>query len=300
MSTNPAPSASATASPLKPLLPVEGLHVVHLYYNVDHAVWQTFDDNEQGAARDRFAELVRTIRSHPRTQLLTMSVMTPKADVGFMLLTPDLHDANRFEKQLTLALGPDVLQPVYSYYSMTELSEYTTTEDEYKKQLRAELQAQQEHGTEIVLNPNDIDGSNDFELRLTEWRERMKKYNQDRLYPNMALDWPIVCFYPMSKKRDLADNWYSLDFEARRQLMGGHARVGRQWHGKIRQLITGSTGLDAMEWGVTLLAHDAFHVKGIVYQMRFDEVSARYAEFGDFYIGIQLPAEELLRRVQLA
>jgi chlorite dismutase len=258
------------------------------------------DDGERAAAKARFTELVESIRSHPRTQLLTMSVVTPKADLGFMLLTPDLHDANRFEKQLTLALGPDILQPAYSYYSMTELSEYTTSEEEYKKQLLAEMQQEQEHGTEMVLSPNDVEGSDNFELRINEWRERIKKYNQDRLYPNMAADWPIVCFYPMSKKRDLADNWYSLDFEQRRQLMAGHARIGRQWHGKIRQLITGSTGLDTMEWGVTLLSHDVFHVKGIVYQMRFDEVSARFAEFGDFYIGIQLPADELLRRVALA
>ena len=300
MSSNPSPAASANASPLKPLLPAEGLHVLHLYYSVDHGLWQLLNDAERDAAKKRFVELVQAIRSHPRTQLLVMSVVSPKADVGFMLLTPDLHDANRFEKQLTLALGPDILEPVYSYTSMTELSEYTTSEEEYKKQLLAELKAEQEHGTEMVLNPNDLDGSDTFELRLNEWRERMKKYNQDRLYPNMALDWPVVCFYPMSKKRDLADNWYSLSFEQRRELMGGHARVGRQWHGKIRQLITGSTGLDLMEWGVTLLAHDTFHVKGIVYQMRFDEVSARYAEFGDFYIGIQLSPDELLRRVQLA
>ncbi len=299
MSTNPAPAPVTTAS-LKPLLSVEGLHVIHLYYSVDHTLWDSLAEDEQQAARTRFQELVKTIRSHPRTQLLVMSVVTPKADLGFMLLTADLQDANRFEKQLSLALGPDVLHPTYSYYSMTELSEYSTSEEDYKKQLTEELQAEQEHGTEIVLNPNDLDGSNTFELRLNEWRERMKKYNQDRLYPNMALDWPVVCFYPMSKKRDLSDNWYSLDFEQRRELMGGHARVGRQWHGKIRQLITGSTGLDAMEWGVTLLAHDTFHVKGIVYQMRFDEVSARYAEFGDFYIGIQLPVEELLSRVALA
>jgi chlorite dismutase len=300
MSTIPFPSAAANASSLKPLLSVEGLQVLHLYYTVDHGLWQSLADGERNAAKARFLELVQSIRSHPRTQLLTMSIVTPKADIGFMLLTPDLHDANAFEKQLTLALGPDILQPAYSYYSMTELSEYTTSEEEYKKQLLADLQAEQEHGTEMVLNPNDIEGSDNFELRLTEWRERMKKYNQDRLYPNMAADWPIVCFYPMNKKRDLADNWYSLEFEQRRQLMGGHARVGRQWHGKIRQLITGSTGLDSMEWGVTLLSHDVFHVKGIVYQMRFDEVSAKYAEFGDFYIGIQLPADELLRRVQLA
>lgn len=296
-STIPFPSAQPT-SELKPLIPAEGLHVVHLYYTLDHGLWQTLTNEEQQAAKTRLATLVQTIRSHPRTQLLTFSVVTPKADLGFMLMTPDLHDANRFEKQLTLGLGPDVLEPVYSYYSMTELSEYSTSEEEYKKQLLEELQTQAEHGTEIVLSPNDLDGSDTFELRLNEWRERMKKYNQDRLYPNMA-DWQIVCFYPMSKRRSDANNWYASDFEARRELMQGHARVGRQWHGKVRQLITGSTGLDLMEWGVTLLAHDTYHIKGIVYQMRFDEVSAKYAEFGDFYIGLQMPLDELLRRVQL-
>ncbi|MFZ4766361.1 MAG: chlorite dismutase family protein, partial [Roseimicrobium sp.] len=288
-----------TTATLKPLVPAEGLHVVHLFYTVDHGLWQLLGADEQAAARSRFTALVQSIRSHPRTQLILFSVITPKADLGFMLLTPDLQDANLFEKQLTLALGPDILQPAYSYYSMTELSEYTTTEEDYKNQLLAELRSQQQHGTEIVLNPNDMEGTPDFELRLNEWRERMKKYNQDRLYPNIALDWPVLCFYPMSKRRTDGNNWYAMDFETRRELMSGHARVGRQWHGKIRQLITGSTGLDLMEWGVTLIAHDVHHIKGIVYQMRFDEVSAKYAEFGDFYIGIQLPEEELLRRVQL-
>ncbi len=296
-STIPFPQAQPSTE-LKPLIPVEGLHVVHLYYTVDHGLWQTLAPEEQQAAKTKLASLVQAIRSHPRTQLLAFSVVTPKADLGFMLMTPDLHDANRFEKQLTLALGPDILEPVYSYYSMTELSEYTTSEEEYKKQLHAELQSQEEHATEMVLSPNDIEGSGMFELRLNEWKERMKKYNQDRLYPNMA-DWPVVCFYPMSKRRSDGNNWYAADFEARRELMQGHARVGRQWHGKVRQLITGSTGLDLMEWGVTLLAHDTYHIKGIVYQMRFDEVSAKYAEFGDFYIGLQLPLDELLRRVQL-
>ena len=182
---------------------------------------------------------------------------------------------------------------------MTELSEYATSEEEYKKQILAELITQNDHGTEMVLNPNDVEGTEDFELRINEWRMRMKKYNQDRLYPNMALDWPVLCFYPMSKRREGNDNWYSLKFEDRRQLMQGHARVGRQWHGKIRQLITGSTGLDSHEWGVTLLAHDTFHIKGIVYEMRFDEVSARYADFGDFFIGLQLAPDELLRRLGL-
>lgn len=301
MSHIPAPSASAIGSAsVKPLVSAEGLNVVHLFYTIDHASWRELDAAEQAEAKENLANLIKTIRSHPFTQLMAFSVITPKADLGFIILTPDLQDANRFEKQLTLALGADILQPCYSYYSMTELSEYTTTEEEYKKQILAEMQkAKNEHESEMVLNPTDIEGTEDFEAQLNEWRVRMKKYNQDRLYPNMAFDWPVVCFYPMNKKREGGDNWYSLSFEARRDLMLGHARIGRQWHGKVRQLVTGSTGLDTHEWGVTLIAHDVIHIKGIVYQMRFDEVSARFAEFGDFYIGIQLPIDELFNRVCL-
>jgi chlorite dismutase len=103
----------------------------------------------------------------------------------------------------------------------------------------------------------------------------------------------------MSKRRSGADNWYSLEYEERRKLMAGHARVGRKYSGKILQLITGSTGLDEFEWGVTLLAKDTYEIKAIVYEMRFDEVSARYAEFGDFYIGLQLPLDVLFRRICL-
>ena len=126
----------------------------------------------------------------------------------------------------------------------------------------------------------------------------MAHYLKHRLYPVLP-DWPVVCFYPMSKRRTGADNWYSLPYESRRELMGGHARTGRAYSGRILQLITGSTGLDEYEWGVTLLAKDTIDIKSNVYEMRFDEVSAKYAEFGDFYIGMQLPLDELFRRVCL-
>jgi chlorite dismutase len=112
-------------------------------------------------------------------------------------------------------------------------------------------------------------------------------------------DWPVFCFYPMSKRRGENQNWYALPFEDRKELMAGHARVGRQYSGRVRQLITGSTGLDDWEWGVSLFAHDIFEIKSIVYEMRFDEVSARYADFGEFYVGLQLPVDELFRRLQL-
>jgi chlorite dismutase len=103
----------------------------------------------------------------------------------------------------------------------------------------------------------------------------------------------------MSKRRSGNDNWYSLTFKERLHLMAGHARIGRTYSGRILQMITGSTGLDEYEWGVTLLAKDSFDIKAIVYEMRFDEVSARYADFGDFYLGMQLPLDELFRRLCL-
>ncbi len=285
MSISSLPSASQEIE-RPPLVPQEGWYVQHLFYHIDHGQWSAMDEDEQREAKTNFAEVVQAIRAHPQTQLLTFSMLTPKCDVGFMLLTADLHDANLFEKQLTQALGPDVLIPTYSYLSMTELSEYTPPESEFLKELEDEEK----------LTP----GTEAFNKRVGEWRARIKKYNNDRLYPNMP-DWQVFCFYNMSKRRGApGQNWYATPFETRRKLMSGHAKVGRTWAGKVRQLITGSTGLDTAEWGVTLFAHDMFNIKGIVYEMRFDEVTAQYGEFGDFFIGIQLPLDDLLRRVQLS
>jgi chlorite dismutase len=103
----------------------------------------------------------------------------------------------------------------------------------------------------------------------------------------------------MSKRRAGHDNWYALRFETRKDLMAGHARVGRRYAGRVLQLITGSTGIDDWEWGVTLLADDPVALKEIVYEMRFDEVSARYAEFGPFFTGLVLPPEDACARVGL-
>lgn len=257
---------------------------MHAYYRFEQAVWANFDDAQRAAGKAGLLAAIERVRSHPQTQLLVFSVVTPKADLGFMLLTPDLQDADRFSKLLSRSLGPDVLTPVYHFLSQTERSEYTTTEEEYIQ--------------ETLLGEKKLErGSAEFEAGLVDFRARMEKYGKDRLYPNMDPNWPVLCFYPMMKRRVPGQNWYATSFEERRKLMGGHARVGRRWAGKVRQLITGCTGLDDWEWGVTLIAHDPAMVKGIVYEMRFDEVSAEYAEFGPFYIGIHLPAEEVLARL---
>ncbi len=266
------------------LVPEAGWHCLHLYYRVEHGQWQLLGPEEQLAAKTRLASLVQDIRAMESTQLLTLSVVTPKADIGFMLIMPDLHSANKIEKQLSLSLGADVLVPVYSYLSLTEESEYVTTEEEYAETLIKEQN----------LKPD----SEKFAEAMNSFRDRMKHYRQDRVYPTLP-DWPVVCFYNMNKRRGEQRNWYALPYEERRQLMKGHATVGRQYAGKVKQLITGSTGLEDAEWGVTLFARDTFQIKAIVYQMRFDPVSAEYADFGEFYIGIQLPLDELFRRLQL-
>ena len=262
----------------------EGWHVLHLFYRVEFSQWQGLTAEEKLAAKMKLSAFVQEIRSLPSTQLLTFSIISPKADVGFMLLTDDLHTAISIEKRLTLSLGTDSLTPVFSFYSLTERSEYTGSEADFAASLIAE---------KGVLRD-----SPDFTQAITEFRQRMQKYLQDRLYPNLP-DWPIVCFYPMTKRRDAGQNWYILPFERRKELMLGHARIGRQYAGRVRQLITGSTGLDDAEWGVTLFSHDVFEIKSIVYEMRFDAVSAQYADFGEFYLGLQLPLDELFRIIQL-
>lgn len=270
---------------ITPLVPREGWHVMHLFYHVDHAQWSLFSDDEKRQAKTRLTELVQEIRATPDTHLLIFSVATPKADLGFMLLTPDLQVANAYEKQLGLSLGPEILSPTYFYLSQTESSEYTSTREQYAEET-------------LVAEKGMTAGTPEFEAALTEFDERMAHYLKHRLYPVLP-DWPAICFYPMSKRRSGEDNWYSLSYDRRRELMAGHAKVGRTYSGRILQLITGSTGLDEHEWGVTLLAKDTLDIKKIVYEMRFDEVSARYAEFGDFYIGMQLPLDVLFRRICL-
>jgi hydrogen peroxide-dependent heme synthase len=270
---------------LDPVLPVEGRHVLHLFFRVDYAAWDLLEGTQKIAAKTALASLVQEIRATPATQLLTFSIVSPKSDLGFMLLTPDLHTADAFAKQLALALGPGILTPEFSWLSMTERSEYTMSENEYAQTLEKDEK----------LAP----GSPEFEEKVAGFRARMAKYLNDRLNPNLP-DWPVICFYPMSKRRGgPGQNWYALDFPSRRKLMGGHARVGRTYAGRVLQLITGSTGLDDMEWAVTLFAKTTSEIKVIVYEMRFDEVSAHYAEFGEFFIGLQMPLDSLFARLNL-
>ncbi|MBD1379721.1 hydrogen peroxide-dependent heme synthase [Metabacillus arenae] len=115
---------------------------------------------------------------------------------------------------------------------------------------------------------------------------------RSRLYPTLPKA-KHVCFYPMDKRRAAGDNWYMLPMEERRSLMRSHGMIGRQYAGKVKQIITGSVGFDDYEWGVTLFADDVLQFKKLIYEMRFDEVSARYGEFGTFFVGNIMPPEKV-------
>src|SRR6266540_6930753 len=266
------------------LVAEEGWHCLHLFYRIEYGQWQLLSRDEQNAAKTNLSSLVQEVRAMDSTQLLTLSIVTPKADLGFMLVTPDLQSANKIEKQLSLSLGADVLTPLYSYLSLTEESEYITTEEDYAETLTREQN----------IRPD----SEKFAEAMRSFRERMKHYRQERVYPTLP-DWPIVCFYNMSKRRGEQRNWYALPYEERRKLMKGHAAVGREFAGKVKQLITGSTGLDDAEWGVTLFARDTFRSKGMFYRCVLIPWGAGFRALGNFTSGIQLSLDELFRGLQL-
>jgi len=142
----------------------------------------------------------------------------------------------------------------------------------------------------------------DSYVSLTEVSEYARGMPPDRLEPRLHPRLPpegkrVICFYPMSKRREVSGNWYLLSYEERRQLMEGHGRKGREFAGRVVQLITGSTGLDDWEWAVTLFAADPADLKACVYEMRFDPASAIYANFGAFVTGLVGPVEQVLAEV---
>jgi len=142
----------------------------------------------------------------------------------------------------------------------------------------------------------------DSYVSLTEVSEYAQGVPPERLEPRLHPKLPpegkrVICFYPMSKRRDVAGNWYMLPYEERRDLMESHGRKGREFAGRVVQLVTGSTGIDDWEWAVTLFAADPTDLKACVYEMRFDPASAIYAEFGLFVTGLVGPVEEIVEEV---
>jgi hydrogen peroxide-dependent heme synthase len=257
------------------VMPSEGWGVLHLFYTIDRERAAA----EPGAAK-RVLAAVEALEGDGH-QALVSAVLGHKADLGIMALGPDLARLQAFQAELAAVPG---LRPGSSFVSLTETSEYTSTEEQERERLSSHADGLDEQA---------------IEARLEAWRTRMAKYREDKLHPRLPQR-NLICFYPMAKRRGGKVNWYQLPFEERRRLMGGHARVGMSYSGRVLQLITSAFAFDDWEWGVTLLADDPVALKEILYEMRFDEVSAVYSDFGPFFVGLLGEPAEALRRAGLA
>jgi chlorite dismutase len=275
------PPASAPL-PEPSLIPVQGWHCSHYFYQWDRKELASIDPNSIEQAKQEFLDALNDVNERPqRMQLFIIS--GHKADIGLIMMDPNPLRIDRVhQKILSTRLGRALI-PTYSFVSMSEVSEYLPNKDQYAAKL---------------IRSGEDPESPAFQAKVASYDRRLPVMLAQRLAPEFPT-WPAMCFYPMNKHRNVGANWWALDFDKRRELMGSHARTGRKYAGKVRQLVTGSTGLDTHEWSVTLFAHDLFQIKSIIYEMRFDEVSAVYAEFGDFYIALQLPIPALLERLQL-
>ena len=276
----PASSERVPAS----LVPESGWHFLHVFYRVDRGALANLSPEARTEGRRQVLEAVDRKRAGAPEQLHAFAVPGHKADFGLMMAGTDLKAIHAVQVAVQASsLGP-ALVPTYSFYSITEVSEYVPDVEAYGKILR----------DREGVDPE----SSVYKVKVAAYADRLVPMNKQRLYPEFP-DWPCLCFYPMSKMRQGDQNWYLLPFEERSELMSQHGRSGMKFAGKVSQVITASTGLDDWEWGVTLWARNPSYLKDIVYTMRFDESSARYALFGDFYFGYILPPAEVLDTVRL-
>jgi peroxiredoxin len=276
----PAASAQLPAT----LVPAEGWHFLHLFYQVNRAVLAGISEADRRRGREELISLLTAEPAGGPDQLQCFAVPGHKADFGLAMAGPDLRRIHGLQTAIQAStLGP-ALTPTYSFYSLTEVSEYVPDIEEYGRILR----------DREGVDPE----SPSYKAKVDANAKRQEPMNRQRLYPEFP-DWPCLCFYPMSKMREGDQNWYLLPFEARAEMMSQHGRSGMKFAGKVSQVITASTGVDDWEWGVTLWARNPSYLKDIVYSMRFDESSARYALFGPFYFGFILPPAELVEAVRL-
>ena len=262
----------------------EGWHCLHLFYRIDQQALNRLGAEDRGNGREELAQILDPSRDGAPKRLQTSVVSGHKADLSLMIMDPDPLVIDGIRQAIrSSTLGP-VLVPAWSFVSISEVSEYVPTVEQYAERLKRE-------GTD----PSDPA----FQAKLRGYEQRLPIMNQQRLYPDFPPNLPVTCFYPMNKIRHPQANWYRLPFSERAALMAEHATSGIKFAGRVSQLITASTGFDDWEWGVTLWSRAPEYIKEIVYTMRFDEASARYAEFGPFYISYIMPPDEALGHLNL-
>ena len=235
---------------------LDGWYVLHDFRTMDWPSWKLISKEERQAAVNEFLTFLERMQEADDAKTGShafYTVVGQKADFMLMTLRPTMDEIQQLEAEFNKLTIADYTIPAYSYVSVVELSNYLAGESD----------------EDPYQNP----------------------YVRGRLYPELPRS-QYVCFYPMDKKREGEDNWYMLDMDKRKSLMRSHGMIGRGYAGKVKQIISGSIGFDDYEWGVTLFSDDVMQFKKLVYEMRFDEVSARYGVFGSFFIGTILEPEK--------
>jgi chlorite dismutase len=260
------------------LEPTEGWHCTHLYYLFNRAVLAALSADQIASGRDDLLATLDPAGPEATQRLQTSIVAGHKADFGLMLMDPNPLKIDAVHQRIMSGrLGP-ALTPTYSFVSVTEISEYVSTVEQYAARL---------------VQEGDAEGSPTYNAKVKAYSDRLPIMNRQRLTPEFP-PYPATCFYPMNKKRKVGENWFTLDFAERNRMMAEHAKSGMTFAGKVQQLITVGLGLEDWEWGVTLWAKNPEYLTDIVYRMRFDEASARFAEFGPFYTSYIATPQEML------
>jgi hydrogen peroxide-dependent heme synthase len=257
---------------------LEGFSVLHQFFRVRRPQWNALAVHRRAEIIENAAGAFAAMERREDGQSGIFSQLGHKGDLIAIHFRRGFDELNAAQLEVNRLALSEFLEPTTSYVSVVEIGLYEAT-----VKLHAELAARgvKPHSAEWIEAVK-----NDLEVQ----REKLGA----RLWPQIPAR-PYVCFYPMNKRRAGADNWYSLPIEERQLLMRDHGMIGRRYAGQVTQVISGSIGFDDWEWGVDLFADDPLVFKKLVYEMRFDESSARYAEFGPFYIGIRLRPAELGR-----
>jgi chlorite dismutase len=272
-----APKVVSDEIPAVPLT-IEGYSVLHQMMRVRWAAWRQLDAAEKAAIVDEAAAVLGRMEQNSGGQSAMFSLLGHKGDLMLVHFRRSFDELNLAELQLAQLRLSDFLEPTTSYLSVIELGLYESTIKAYRDLKDRGIAAYSEEWK------RDVAGV------LARQTEAMRP----RLFPEMPKH-RYLSFYPMDRRRGEAKNWYTLPIEERARQMNEHGLIGRRYAGEVRQIITGSIGFDDWEWGVDLFADDPRVFKKLIYEMRFDEVSAVYALFGQFYLGLRVPAAELSR-----
>lgn len=259
-------------------LTLEGSAALHQFFRFDWKSWRSCAEGERKKIVDEFMSVFQSLEKNAegKPQSAIFSQLGHKGDLIFLHFRPTLEDLNQIELTLAQTRLHDYLTPTHSYVSVVELGLYESTRKTYEA---AAAKGLAQHSPE-------------WKAEIAASLERGASAMAPRLFPAIP-ETKYLCFYPMDRKRDEQKNWYMVPFAERQRMMHEHGMIGRRYADEVKQIITGSIGMDDWEWGVTLFAENPVVFKKLIYEMRFDEVSAEYALFGQFFIALRLQVEKL-------